>query len=436
MSNDKSPQVDDDYFNSKLICIVGLGYVGLPLAVEFGKNFRTIGFDLNETRVDNLKKQYDITREVTPGEIKSAVRLTFTSDINDVSKANVYIVAVPTPVDEFKKPDLSALHRASELVGRVLQKNNLVIFESTVYPGATEEECVPILEKISGLHFNEDFTVGYSPERINPGDKTRTLTSIVKVVSGSTMTASFEVNKLYSAIINAGTYLAESIKVAEAAKVIENIQRDLNIGLINELAMLFSKMDINIEQVLLAAETKWNFLPFRPGLVGGHCIGVDPYYLTHKAQSIGFNPELILAARRVNDAMPEFVAGKVVKAMVQNKLFGVELKILVMGFTFKEDCPDIRNTKVANLIYELQSCGIDVECFDPVMDQEDAKSSYSDINVIADPKLDFYDAVVLAVAHSQFRDMELSGIRTFCRKKHIICDLKYLFGSGNDVVNL
>lgn len=435
MSNDKSPQIDDDYFNSKLICIIGLGYVGLPLAVEFGKKFRTTGFDLNETRVGNLKKKYDITREVTPDEIESAVRLTFTSDISDVSKANVYIVAVPTPVDEFKKPDLSALHRASELVGRVLQKNDLVIFESTVYPGATEEECVPILEKTSGLHFNKDFTVGYSPERINPGDKKRTLTSIVKVVSGSTSTASFEVNKLYSAIISAGTHLAESVKVAEAAKVIENIQRDLNIGLINELAMLFSKMDINIEQVLLAAETKWNFLPFRPGLVGGHCIGVDPYYLTHKAQSIGFNPELILAARRVNDAMPEFIAGKVVKAMVQNKLFGTELKILVMGFTFKEDCPDIRNTKVANLIYELQSFGIDVDCFDPVMDQEDAKATYSEINVVTSPKLDFYDALVLAVAHSQFRNMELSDLRNFCREKHIICDLKFLLGSASDVVN-
>ena len=426
----------NNLFTAKKICVVGLGYVGLPLAVEFGKKFETLGFDIAQERIDELRKGFDRTNELSKDDILNSKNLTFTADILDLKDSNVYIISVPTPVDEFKKPNLAALISASRAVGQVLGKNDIVIYESTVYPGVTEDECVPILEQISGLTFNLDFTVGYSPERINPGDKNRTLKSIIKVVSGSTARATQEIDSLYSSIIDAGTYVAPSIKVAEAAKVIENTQRDLNIALINELAMLFNQMGIDTEQVLLAAETKWNFISMRPGLVGGHCIGVDPYYLTHKAQSLGFHPELILSARRINDSMPEFIASRILKAIVQKKLLNSELRFLVMGCTFKENCPDVRNTKVVDLISELESFGLHVDAYDPVMSEAEFVSVYNNINVVSELKPEFYDGVVLSVAHDEIKQLGLSKIRSLCRGDHVIFDLKYLFPACLDVIRL
>ena len=386
------------------IGIVGLGYVGLPLAVEFGKKFVTVGFDIKRARVEELKNNIDSTYECSSNELQLANLLKFTNNIDDIRKCNVYIVTVPTPIDKFKRPDLSPLINASKLIGSVLNKGDVVIYESTVYPGATEEECVPVLEEQSGMIFNKDFFVGYSPERINPGDKEHRVTSIKKVTSGSTIEIANFVDSLYATIINAGTYKASSIKVAEAAKVIENTQRDLNIALINELAIIFNKLNIDTEEVLKAAGTKWNFLSFKPGLVGGHCIGVDPYYLTHKAQSIGYNPEVILSGRRINDAMGEYVASQLVKKMIKKKIKIDCADVLIMGLAFKENCPDLRNTKVIDIIKSLRDYNINAEVYDPWVSPDEAAQEYGiNINNKVPPKK--YDAILFAVAHNEFKDM-------------------------------
>ncbi|EHY6182226.1 Vi polysaccharide biosynthesis UDP-N-acetylglucosamine C-6 dehydrogenase TviB, partial [Escherichia coli] len=383
------------------IGIVGLGYVGLPLAVEFGKKFVTVGFDIKRARVEELKNNIDSTYECSSNELQLANLLKFTNNIDDIRKCNVYIVTVPTPIDKFKRPDLSPLINASKLIGSVLNKGDVVIYESTVYPGATEEECVPVLEEQSGMIFNKDFFVGYSPERINPGDKEHRVTSIKKVTSGSTIEIANFVDSLYATIINAGTYKASSIKVAEAAKVIENTQRDLNIALINELAIIFNKLNIDTEEVLKAAGTKWNFLSFKPGLVGGHCIGVDPYYLTHKAQSIGYNPEVILSGRRINDAMGEYVASQLVKKMIKKKIKIDCADVLIMGLAFKENCPDLRNTKVIDIIKSLRDYNINAEVYDPWVSPDEAAQEYGiNINNKVPPKK--YDAILFAVAHNEF----------------------------------
>ena len=394
---------------NKKLAIIGLGYVGLPLAVEFGKKFETIGFDINKERIEELKEGYDRTLEVDSENLKSAKKLSFTTELDDIKDANIYIVTVPTPIDSFKRPDLTPLLKASETVGKVLKKGDIVIYESTVYPGATEEDCVPILEKFSGLKFNKDFFCGYSPERINPGDKEHTVTKIKKVTSGSTPEVAKEVDELYKSIIEAGTHLAPSIKVAEAAKVIENAQRDINIAFVNELAMIFNKMGIDTNAVLEAAATKWNFLKFKPGLVGGHCIGVDPYYLTHKAQQLGYNPEIILAGRRLNDNMGIFVANQVVKLMIKKGKRIEGSKILVLGITFKENCPDIRNSRVIDVINELKDFGCNVEVYDPWADKEEVKREYG-INLLTkEDNIDLskYDAIVVAVAHDEFKKMDI-----------------------------
>ncbi|SJM92655.1 Vi polysaccharide biosynthesis UDP-N-acetylglucosamine C-6 dehydrogenase TviB [Crenothrix polyspora] len=389
------------------ICIVGLGYVGLPLAVEFGQKYPTLGFDITQKRVDELTQGYDKTLEIEQDYLTRVVTqhtLAFTASISDAKDCNIYIVTVPTPIDEYKRPDLTPLIKASESIGSVLNKGDIVIYESTVYPGATEEDCVPILEKFSGLKFNQDFFCGYSPERINPGDKEHTVTKILKVTSGSTPEIAQRVNELYQSIIVAGTHLAPSIKVAEAAKVIENSQRDINIAFVNELAIIFNKLGIDTEAVLEAAGTKWNFLPFKPGLVGGHCIGVDPYYLTHKAQSVGYNPEIILSGRRLNDAMGLYVANQVIKLMIKKgqKIEGG--KILVLGITFKENCPDIRNSRVIDVIRELQDFGADIDVYDPWVDKADVKHEYN-LELIDKVDLQHYQAVILAVAHKEFNTL-------------------------------
>lgn len=408
------------------IAVIGLGYVGLPLAVEFGKHYNTIGFDINSTRVSELKAGFDSTLEVDSDELKSVDNLTYSSSLENIINCNVYIVTVPTPINKSNQPDLSPLLSASETVAKVLSKGDIVIYESTVYPGATEEECIPVLEKISGLKYNMDFYCGYSPERINPGDKEHRLVNILKVTSGSTAEIAVVVDNLYKSIITAGTYKASSIKVAEAAKVIENTQRDVNIGLINELAIIFNKLGIDTEEVLNAAGTKWNFLPFRPGLVGGHCIGVDPYYLTHKAQSIGYHPELILAGRRLNDRMGEFVASQLVKEMLKKRIQVVGARVLIMGLTFKENCPDLRNTKVVDVICELKEYGVLVDCYDPWVDKSEAKAEYS-IEPIEEPLAQAYDAVMLAVAHNQFVSLGQENIKRYCKKTSVIYDLKYVY---------
>ncbi|MBF0425018.1 MAG: Vi polysaccharide biosynthesis UDP-N-acetylglucosamine C-6 dehydrogenase TviB [Magnetococcales bacterium] len=407
------------------VCVLGLGYVGLPLAVEFGKVFPTVGFDLRRERVKELQQKRDSTLEVETAELEAAIHLTCSDDLDAIRACNVYIVAVPTPVDRQKRPDLQPLLRASALVGEVLQPGNLVIYESTVYPGATEEDCVPILERVSGLTCNRDFFVGYSPERINPGDKTHRLTNIVKVTSGSTPEAAEWVDQLYRHIIHAGTHRASSIRVAEAAKVIENTQRDVNIALINELAMIFNRLGIDTQEVLEAAGSKWNFLPFRPGLVGGHCIGVDPYYLTHKAQEIGYHPEMILAGRRINDNMGLYIAGQVVKLMTIRHVVVSTAHILVLGLTFKENCPDLRNTKVVSMIEEFRSYGSQVDVFDPWANPEEAREEYG-IELCAKPDTGSYDAVVIAVAHRQFREMGATAIRAFGKPHALLYDLKYV----------
>ena len=411
--------------SSARVGIIGLGYVGLPLAVEFGKQFDTVGFDINPARIDELRAGRDSTLEVEPEELKQADRLRYTTELDDLRDRNVYIVTVPTPIDEARQPDLRPLESASRTVGRVLGRGDVVIYESTVFPGATEEVCVPILEEVSGLKFNRDFHAGYSPERINPGDKEHRVTNILKVTSGSTPEIADFVDALYGRVITAGTHKASSIKVAEAAKVIENTQRDLNIALVNELALIFNRLGIDTLEVLEAAGTKWNFLPFRPGLVGGHCIGVDPYYLTHKAQAIGYNPEVILAGRRINDGMGAYVAQQVIKLMTQQGVSVVGANILVLGLTFKENCPDLRNTRVIDIVHEFRDYHINVDVHDPWVDPEEARHEYG-IELVQEPEAGRYDAVILAVAHAQFRDMGIDAIRRLCRPKHVIYDVKYV----------
>ncbi|ROT96764.1 Vi polysaccharide biosynthesis UDP-N-acetylglucosamine C-6 dehydrogenase TviB [Altererythrobacter sp. FM1] len=421
--------------SDRVIAVIGLGYVGLPLAVEFGKRRRVIGFDVNRTRISELQAGHDHTLEVEPHELASAQHLEFSCDPQDLAAANTYIVTVPTPIDAHNRPDLTPLRRASEMIGSVLKRGDIVIYESTVYPGATEEDCAPVLEQASGLTFNTDFFCGYSPERINPGDKAHRLPDIAKVTSGSTAEVADIVDALYGSIITAGTYKAESIRVAEAAKVIENTQRDLNIALMNELAIIFNRLGIDTEAVLKAAGTKWNFQPFRPGLVGGHCIGVDPYYLTHKAESIGYHPEIILAGRRLNDGMGAYVASEMVKALLQKRIQVNGARVLIMGLTFKENCPDLRNTRVIDLIHELEKYSITVDVHDPWVDEEEARQEYG-LDLIAAPKNDSYDGVVIAVAHDQFRAIGAAGARKFCKGNHVLADLKYVFAADESDLRL
>ena len=410
---------------TKKIALIGLGYVGLPLAIEFGKKREVTGFDINKHRIDLLKKHIDSTKEISKNEFLEATYLNFTTNSDDLKDCNIFIVTVPTPIDIYKRPDLTLLEKSSETVGSVLKKNDIVIYESTVYPGATEEICIPILEKKSGLIFNKDFYCGYSPERINPGDKKHTLVDIKKVTAGSTPEIALEVDELYKEIIIAGTHKAKSIKVAEAAKVIENTQRDLNIALINELALIFKRLDIDTEAVLEAAGTKWNFLPFRPGLVGGHCIGVDPYYLTHKANEVGYYPEMILAGRRLNDNMGSYVANEVSKLMTKKRIQIAEANILIMGFTFKENCPDYRNTRVVDLVKQFKSFSCNVDVYDPWVNKKQVAKEYK-IEPIDKPTKGKYDAIVIAVAHNEFKLLTLEQIRSYGKTNHILYDIKYL----------
>ena len=414
---------------NKKIALIGLGYVGLPLAVEFGKKFDVIGFDTSKERVDLLKKNEDPNLEISKKEFLDSVHLNFSNIIDDIKNCNIYIVTVPTPIDDHKRPDLTALEKSSKTVGSVLKKDDIVIYESTVYPGATEEFCVPILENQSGLKFNTDFYCGYSPERINPGDKKHKLINIKKITAGSTPEIALKVDELYKEIIVAGTYKAENIKVAEAAKVIENTQRDLNIALINELAIIFRKMNIDTEAVLKAAGTKWNFLPFQPGLVGGHCIGVDPYYLTHKANAIGYQPEVILAGRRLNDNMGSYVVNEVSKLMSKKKIQIVEANILIMGLTFKENCPDYRNTRVIDLVKEFKNLNCKVDVYDPWVNKKHFTNEHK-INPIDEPKKGKYDAIILAVAHDEFKLLSENNIRSYGKSNHILYDIKYLLKSN------
>jgi len=413
------------------IGVVGLGYVGLPLAVEFGKHFHTVGFDIKAARIAELRKGKDSTLETTPEELKAAKRLEYTTEIKDLEQCRVYIVTVPTPIDNYKRPDLTPLVKASETVGKVLKKGDVVVYESTVYPGCTEEVCVPVLEKFSGLQFNKDFFAGYSPERINPGDKEHRLTTIKKITAGSTPEAAKFVDSLYSAIIKAGTHSASSIRVAEAAKVIENTQRDVNIALINELSLIFNRLGIDTEEVLIAAGTKWNFLPFRPGLVGGHCIGVDPYYLTHKAQEIGYHPEMILAGRRLNDNMAIYVAQEVVRRMNNRRIHVKDARVLVMGLTFKENCPDVRNSKAVDVVRELEKFGARVDVYDPWVDPEESQHEYG-LKPVRSVRKGTYDAIVMAVGHNEFRKMGLDRIRELGKREHVLYDIKYVF-KANEV---
>ena len=407
------------------IAIIGLGYVGLPLAVEFGKQLPVVGFDIQQKRIQELQSGQDHTLEVSSEELKQATQLTYSANLDDLRSCNFFIVTVPTPIDEFKQPDLTPLIKASTSIGKVLKKGDVVVYESTVYPGATEEACIPVLEQVSGLKFNQDFFAGYSPERINPGDKLHRVTNILKVTSGSTPEVADFVDAVYQLIVTAGTHKAPSIKVAEAAKVIENTQRDVNIALINELAVIFNKLGIDTEAVLQAAGTKWNFLPFRPGLVGGHCIGVDPYYLTHKAQSLGLHPEIILAARRLNDRMGEYVATQLIKEMVKQRIQVVGSKILVMGLSFKENCPDIRNTKIVDMVKALKEYDLDLDIYDPWVDPLDAAKEYGidPVSSLANAK---YDAIVLAVAHDQFKQMSIDEFKAVAKEKYVLYDLKYI----------
>lgn len=407
------------------IAVIGLGYVGLPLAVEFGKRYLTTGFDINRSRIAALISGHDSTLEVDTAALESAAHLSYTTDVDKLKTCNIYIVTVPTPIDIHKRPDLSPLEKASETVGKVLSKDDIVIYESTVYPGATEEVCVPILEKHSGLTFNKNFYCGYSPERINPGDKEHRVTTIKKVTSGSTLEIADKVDALYRSIITAGTHKASSIKVAEAAKVIENTQRDINIALINELALIFRRLGIDTEEVLKAAGSKWNFLPFRPGLVGGHCIGVDPYYLTHKAMKAGYYPEIILAGRKLNDSMGKYVANEIINLMTKKRIQVVDSNILVMGLTFKEDCPDIRNTRVVDVVQELSGFHCNIDVYDPWIDKEESIREYG-ITPVEQPEPGKYDAVIIAVAHHQFKAMGITAIRALGKKNHVLYDIKYI----------
>jgi UDP-N-acetyl-D-galactosamine dehydrogenase len=402
------------------LAIIGMGYVGLPLAVEFGKIMDVVGFDIKRERLSELTKGHDKTNEVSADELKSAVKLKFSGDLNDIKTANGYIITVPTPVDEFNKPDLRPLESASITVGKVLKKGDIVIYESTVYPGCTEEVCVPVLEKASGLKFNVDFFCGYSPERVNPGDKQHRVTNIRKVTSGSTPEVATRVDELYKKIVTVGTHRASSIKVAEAAKVIENSQRDLNIAFVNELALIFEKIGIDTQEVLEAAGTKWNFLNFKPGLVGGHCIGVDPYYLTYKAEGVGYRPEVILSGRRINDNMPIHVASCVIKLMARHELPITKANVLVLGITFKENCPDIRNSKVVDVVRELKSYGTNVDVYDPQADAEEVKEEYN-LTLIQRPSSKKYDAIVLAVNHIEFNSLDWQSVR---HEKTVVYDVK------------
>jgi UDP-N-acetyl-D-galactosamine dehydrogenase len=424
----KTPKSTPFSLKNTKIGVLGLGYVGLPLAVEFGKRYSTVGFDIKASRVAELKAGRDSTLEVEPAELKTAKKLSFSHELNDLRGCNFYIVTVPTPVDRYNRPDLRPIEGASELLGKVLKKGDIVVYESTVYPGCTEEIAVPILERVSGLKYNRHFFCGYSPERINPGDKTHRLTTIKKITAGSTPDVAEYVNKVYGSIIEAGTHKASSIAVAEAAKVIENTQRDVNIALINELALIFNRLGIDTEEVLLAAGTKWNFLPFRPGLVGGHCIGVDPYYLTHKAQEIGYHPEMILAVGRINVNMSLYVAERVAQLMLKKRIHVNGAKILVLGLTFKENCPDLRNSKVADVVKELANYGAQVDVYDPWVDAKEAEHEYG-ITPIKKPAKGEYDAVVVAVAHNQFRKLGIKRVREFAKRKHVLFDIKYVFGT-------
>ncbi len=413
------------------LAVIGLGYVGLPLAVEFGKKMDVLGFDINQHRVDELNSGRDGTLEVSETELAEATRLSYSSNVDDLINANVYIVTVPTPIDKNKNPDLTPLISASRMLGKVVRKGDVVIYESTVYPGATEEDCIPLIEEVSGLTFNKDFYAGYSPERINPGDKEHRVTTIKKVTSGSTPEAADFVDALYREVIVAGTHKASSIKVAEAAKVIENTQRDVNIALINELSLIFNRLNIDTEEVLIAAGTKWNFLPFRPGLVGGHCIGVDPYYLTHKAQEIGYNPEMILAGRRLNDNMGSYVVSEIIKLMLRKRIHINEANVLIMGLTFKENCPDLRNTRVIDMVKEFADYGANIDIYDPWVDKEEACEEYA-INPITQPEKGKYDAIVLAVSHRQFVEMGADAIHELGKENHVLYDIKYIL-KANEV---
>ncbi|OOY27824.1 Vi polysaccharide biosynthesis protein VipA/TviB [Thioclava sp. L04-15] len=417
------------------IAVIGLGYVGLPLAVEFGKRRPVIGFDVKPNRIAELCAGRDHTREVSPEELAEAQRLEFTDDSARLAEAKIFIVTVPTPIDAHKRPDLTPLIKASETVGRALKRGDIVIYESTVYPGATEEDCVPVLERVSGLKFNEDFFCGYSPERINPGDKEHRLTTIKKVTAGSTPEAADVVDALYASVVTAGTHKAESIRVAEAAKVIENTQRDLNIALVNELAKIFNRLEIDTDAVLRAAGTKWNFLPFRPGLVGGHCIGVDPYYLTHKAEAIGYHPEVILAGRRINDGMGAYVAGQLAKAMLKRGIPVAGSRVLVLGLTFKENCPDLRNTRVIDVMAELSDYGLNVDVYDPWADPAEARKEYG-VDLVQKLEVGVYSAVVLAVAHETFKVMGVDEIRKLCADEFVIYDLKSALSPSTDNIRL
>lgn len=412
------------------VAVIGLGYVGLPLAVEFSKKYQVLGFDINEGRIYELSSGKDSTLEVSSEELLDAKDLEFSSRKNDLIKCNVFIVTVPTPIDKYMQPDLTPLIKASEMLGGVIKRDDVVIYESTVYPGATEEDCIPVVEKVSGLKFNQDFYAGYSPERINPGDKEHRVTNILKVTSGSTAEVANYVDALYNSIITAGTHRASCIKVAEAAKVIENTQRDVNIALINELSLIFNRLDIDTLEVLEAAGTKWNFLPFRPGLVGGHCIGVDPYYLTHKAQAAGYHPEMILAGRRLNDNMGKNVVARLVKEMVKRGIDVGEAKVLVMGLTFKENCPDLRNTKVIDVVAELASYGITVDIVDPWCSSEEAEHEYG-LGVHKNVEDDTYDGIIIAVGHDEFKDMGARAIRKLGKSKHVLFDLKYVLSKSD-----
>ncbi|POT56335.1 Vi polysaccharide biosynthesis UDP-N-acetylglucosamine C-6 dehydrogenase TviB [Citrobacter amalonaticus] len=417
------------------IGVIGLGYVGLPLAVEFGKHRQVVGFDVNHKRILELEEGLDVNLETTEEELREAHHLTFTSSIEEIKECNFYIITVPTPINEYKQPDLTPLIKASETVGSVIGKGDIVVYESTVYPGCTEEECVPILERVSGLTFNKDFYVGYSPERINPGDKKYRLTTIKKITSGSTAETADLVDEIYQQIITVGTYKTESIKVAEAAKVIENTQRDLNIALVNELAIIFNRLNIDTEAVLRAAGSKWNFLPFRPGLVGGHCIGVDPYYLTHKSQGIGYYPEIILAGRRLNDNMGNYVSGQLIKAMIKKGIRIEGSSVLILGFTFKENCPDIRNTRIIDVVKELGNYSCKVDIFDPWVDVDEVRQEYG-ISPVPEIKEGFYDAIIVAVGHQQFKLMGCDDIRGFGKDKHVLYDLKYVLPAEQSDVRL
>ena len=442
---------DSLIMKNKKIALIGLGYVGLPLAIEFGKQREVIGFDINQSRINDLKNGIDSTLETTKEELKEAVHLSYTTNLDDIKDCEIFIITVPTPIDKHKRPDLTTLEKSSESVGLILKKGDIVIYESTVYPGATEEVCVPILEKFSGLNyistetlkdhskFNiknsilspEGFYCGYSPERINPGDKEHRVTTIKKVTSGSTPEIATEVDELYQEIITAGTHKTSSIKVAEAAKVIENTQRDVNIALINELALIFNKLNIDTESVLDAAGTKWNFLPFRPGLVGGHCIGVDPYYLTHKSLEVGYNPEMILAGRRLNDSMGSYVVDQVSKLMTKKRIHLVDANVLIMGLTFKENCSDLRNTRVVDLVEEFEGFNCNVDVHDPWVNKEEAVHEYG-IKPIDQPVEGKYDAILLAVAHDEFKRLSLEQIKAFGKDNHVLYDIKYLL-KANEV---